>query len=80
MFIGEFVRWHNTEHRHSGIAMLAPAMVRNGHADRILATRQDVLRAAYDANPNRFVHGEPKRLSLPATVWINPPTHDQTAA
>lgn len=79
-FIGEFVPWYNTEHRHSGIAMLTPAMVHNGHADRILAARQEILRSAYEATPDRFVHGKPKRLSLPAAVWINPPTHDETAA
>lgn len=79
-FMGEFVTWYNFEHRHSGIAMLTPVVVHRGEADLVLAARHQTLKAAYQANPERFVRGEPKRIALPSAVWINPPAHDETAA
>jgi putative transposase len=78
-FVGEFMTWYNNEHRHSGIAMLAPAMVHNGQADRVLAARHDVMLAAYRGKPERFIAGSPKRIVLPSAVWINPPVHDEVA-
>ena len=44
----------------------------------VLAARQDVLRAAYQAHPDRFVRGEPRPAELPAAVWINPPAATPT--
>jgi putative transposase len=79
-FMGNFVKWYNFEHRHSGIAMLTPAVVHRGEAERVLAARHETLKAAYRANPERFVRGEPKPIALPSAVWINPPAHDETAA
>ncbi len=67
-FMAEFVPWYNEQHRHSGIAMLTPASVHHGHADRVLATRHHVLKTAYENHPERFVRGEPKRAVLPSTV------------
>ncbi|BDE06979.1 hypothetical protein WPS_22550 [Vulcanimicrobium alpinum] len=57
-FVGEFMTWYNNEHRHSGIAMLTPAMVHHGQADRVLAARHDVMLAAYRAKPERFIGAE----------------------
>lgn len=71
-FMGRFVNWYNVEHRHSGIAMLTPAMVHHGQGDDILAVRHAVLKTAYKANPNRFVRGEPRRMTLPSAVWPSP--------
>jgi len=68
--------WYNHEHRHSGIAMLTPAIVHRGDAEPVLAARHDVMQLAYRANPERFVRGMPKRITLPSAVWINPPVHD----
>ena len=68
-----FLPWDNTEHRHSGIAYLTPAMVHYGQADDILATRRRVLGQAQAAHPERFVRGVPSPQPLPAEVWINPP-------
>lgn len=65
--------WYNHEHHHSGLAMLTPAQVHYGHAEEVLAQRQRVLDAAYEAHPERFVNGPPKVPSLPQAVWINPP-------
>ena len=72
-FCQQFFQWYNQEHRHSGIALLTPAMVHFGEAQTVLAQRQDVLDAAYLAHPDRFVRQPPKPLPLPAEVWINKP-------
>ena len=68
-----FFSWYNQEHRHSGIALLTPAMVHYGQAGEVFQKRQLVLDAAYQAHPERFVRWPPKPLSLPKEVWINKP-------
>jgi putative transposase len=72
-FCQQFFQWYNQEHRHSGIGLLTPAMVHFGEAETVLAHRQVVLDAAYQAHPDRFVRQPPKPLPLPSEVWINKP-------
>jgi putative transposase len=72
-FCQQFFQWYNHEHRHSGIGLLAPATVHFGAAKTALAKRQEVLNAAYQAHPDRFVRRPPKPLPLPSEVWINRP-------
>jgi len=54
--------------------LLTPATVHGGQAVATIAARQEVLLAAYQAHPERFVRGTPKPPALPTAVWINPPT------
>ncbi len=68
-----FFRWYNEEHRHSGLALLTPAMVHYGQSALILEQRQTVLDAAYRAHPERFVRQAPKPAAVPTEVWINKP-------
>jgi putative transposase len=72
-FCQDFFQWYNEEHRHSGLGLLTPAMVYFGQAPAVLAARQLVLDAAYQAHPDRFVRRPPKPLPLPSEVWINKP-------
>jgi putative transposase len=72
-FCQTFFTWYNEDHRHSGIALLTPAMLHYGHAPAILAQRQGVLTAAYHAHPERFVRRAPHPLAVPTEVWINKP-------
>ena len=72
-FCQQFFQWYNYEHRHSGIALLSPAVVHFGEAQAVLANRQLVLTAAYEAHPDRFVRRPPRPLLLPSEVWINKP-------
>jgi putative transposase len=72
-FCQQFFPWYNEEHRHSGIALLTPAVVHFGETQTVLAHRQVVLDTAYHAHPNRFVRRPPKPMSLPSEVWINKP-------
>jgi putative transposase len=68
-----FFQWYNTEHRHSGIAMMTPADVHTGRADEVQSNRQAVLDAAYQKHPERFVKGAPRARGVPEEVWINKP-------
>lgn len=72
-FCQRFFAWYNTEHRHSGIAMLTPQMVHYHHADAVIAHRDLVLAEAFERHPERFVHGLPMVPRLPEAVWINKP-------
>lgn len=72
-FSDSFFMWYNQGHRHSGIAMLTPETVHYGRAETVIATRRQVLEAAYRKHPERFVLKPPVPLPLPAAVWINPP-------
>ena len=74
-----FFDWYNHDHRHSGIGLMTPAAVHYGYAEQLRDQRQRVLEAAYEANPERFVHGRPQPPKLPAAVWINPPDTDEDA-
>ena len=68
-----FFDWYNHEHHHSALGLLTPADVHYGRAEQIIQQRQQVLLAAYEKNPERFVKGPPRPPTLPDAVWINPP-------
>lgn len=70
---GEFFRWYNYEHHHTGIGLLTPADVHFERTQAMLDQRQQVLQSAYQKNPERFVKGISIPAQLPSAVWINPP-------
>ena len=72
-----FFHWNNHQPYHSGLGLLTPATVHYGQAKETQAQRQQVLQAAYEAHPERFVRGRPLVQQLPAEVWINKPDHDR---
>lgn len=72
VFTDEFLTHYNTQHRHSGIGLHAPADVHHGRAATIRAARQTVLDAAYTAHPERF-RRPPTAPRIPDAAWINPP-------
>ncbi len=72
-FIGGFFDWYNTQHRHSGIAMMTPEMVHYGRAEIVRERRDKVLAEAFNVHPERFVRGMPAARAIPQAVWINPP-------
>ena len=78
-FGGPFFDWYYHEHRHSGIGLMTPATVHYGRAAEVRQQRADVLAAAYAANPERFVRGQPEPPKLPSAVWINPPSGQEDA-
>jgi putative transposase len=68
-----FFNWYNTEHHHSGIALLTPEMVHYGMAEEVSRNRNVTLERAYHLHPERFVRKQPGPPRLPDAVWINPP-------
>jgi len=76
-YLRGFFQWYAMEHHHSGIALLTPDTVHHGRDAEVLQVRQEVLSAAYAANPERFVRGVPAVPQVPAEVWINPPKRNE---
>ncbi len=72
-----FIRWYNTEHRHSGLGLLPPVVVHYGQAAAVSTARQHTLDVAYADHPERFVRGRPVPPVVPDAVWINPPRPQQ---
>ena len=72
-FCRDFFTWYNHEHRHAGVGLMTPAMVHNGVAGAVWEARQEVLAAAFNRNPERFVRGIPSPPELPTAAWINKP-------
>ena len=75
----DFFRWYNNEHRHGGLGLHTAADVHHGHAPAVQAGRAQVLDAAYQAHPERFVSRPPTPPALPVTSWINPPQEKEPA-
>jgi putative transposase len=69
----QFAEWYNHEHKHSGIALLPPAVVHSGQGPEVLAKRQETMNAAYAVHPERFPRGRPQVAQLPKEVGINLP-------
>jgi putative transposase len=69
----DFFRWYNNEQRHGGLGLHTAADVHHGQAAAVRARRAQVLDAAYQAHPERFVRKPPAPPKLPGTSWINPP-------
>lgn len=77
-FCRGFFAWYHTEHYHSGIAWHHPVDVHYGRAETVHQVRADVLDAAYQRHPERFVRKPPEPRAIPEAAWINkPPNQDQ---
>jgi transposase InsO family protein len=70
-WIGNFVNWYNTEHKHSGIGMITPEQRHSGKGDRIMAKRNRVMLKAYNNNPSRWSN-ETKNWNNIKEVYLNP--------
>ncbi|USD64080.1 IS3 family transposase [Vibrio sp. SCSIO 43136] len=70
-WVESFVRWYNTEHKHSKLNYVTPAQRHNGQDEEILMHRAKVLLAAKQKHPERWSSGirncEPVR-----EVHLNP--------
>lgn len=52
---------------------MTPAAVHHSHANELHAARAQVLDAAYESYPERFVRKPPVPLALPTAAWMNKP-------
>jgi putative transposase len=78
-FCREFFPWYNYEHRHTGIGLMTPAVVHRGQSQAISGIRKEVLAAAFQAHPERFVKGMPSPPAVPKAAWINRPKIESEA-
>ncbi len=75
-FCRDFFEWYNNQHCHSGIGLMTPAVVHHGRDAEVWEQRRQVLQAAANTHPERFVHGNPQPPKLQEEVWINRPADD----
>ncbi len=76
-FCRSFFSWYNTEHRHSGIALLTPEMVHYGRTEEVIKQREITLMQAYETHPERFPGKPATPPALPEAVWINKPAKQE---
>ena len=70
---GDFFRWYNLEHHHSGLGLLTPHDVHHGLAQARVEARAATLSGAFRDHPERFTRGLPRPPALPSEAWINKP-------
>jgi len=73
-----FVRWYNTEHRHSAIRFVTPDERHSGRDTEILAKRSAVYAAARERCPERWT-GDTRNWTPIETVALNPATNSSPA-
>ncbi|GAA4362535.1 DDE-type integrase/transposase/recombinase [Paeniglutamicibacter cryotolerans] len=71
-YIGDYVPWYNTKHKHSGIALFSPAQVHDGSWKEVWDTREHALQCYYEKNPGRF-RTRPRTPAPANCVGINLP-------
>lgn len=72
-YLTDYVKWYNTEHKHSGIALFTPSQVADGSWEQVWQIRDQALQDYYEQHPHRF-RIRP-RTPIPAKlVGINLPT------
>jgi transposase InsO family protein len=71
LWVEGFVRWYNTEHRHSAIRFVTPEQRHDGREREILQQRHNVYERARRENPRRW-SGETRNWEPVATVYLNP--------
>lgn len=67
----KFVRWYNTEHKHSGLKFVTPEQRHSGQAPSILSRREQVYADAKAKHPGRW-SGRTRNWDLVDEVWLNP--------
>ena len=66
-----FVRWYNTEHRHSAIRFITPDARHRGEEGVLLSNRHTLYQAARARSPARW-SGNTRNWDPVGSVWLNP--------
>jgi putative transposase len=69
VWVKQFARWYNDEHRHSGLNFITPSQRHKGLAIDVFEKRKKVYEAARAKNPSRW-SGEVRDCSLEDEVWL----------
>jgi putative transposase len=78
-WVEAFVRWYNTDHRHSAIGFVTPDQRHCGRDVALLARRDEVYQRARRKNPERWTQ-QTRDWSRIELVSLNPARRDATAA
>lgn len=70
-WVGEFVRWYNTEHRHSAIGFVTPEQRHDGRDRDLLERRHALYQAAREKHPERW-SGKTRNWTRVEEVFLNP--------
>jgi hypothetical protein len=70
-WVHAFVRWYNTEHRHSAIRFVTPDARHRGKDRDALGRRHEIYQAARARNPARW-SGRTRNWDPVGSVWLNP--------
>jgi transposase InsO family protein len=70
-WVQRFVRWYNTDHRHSAIKFVSPAARHEGREAQILSTRKETYEIARRRHPSRWSRGT-RNWSAVEKVVLNP--------
>lgn len=70
-WVAAFVRWYNTEHRHSAIRFVTPEVRHSGKDAELLARRHAVYQDAKQRTPARW-SGDTRNWQPIGPVWLNP--------
>ena len=68
----EFVRWYNTEHKHSAIGFVTPEQKHNGEDEAILTQRREVYERARAEHPERWIKGQCRKWQAVTSTCLNP--------
>lgn len=71
LWVEGFVRWYNTEHRHSAIRFVTPDQRHDGREPEILSHRQRVYERARRENPRRW-SAQTRNWKSVEAVYLNP--------
>lgn len=77
-WVERFVRWYNTEHRHSGIRYVTPDQRHSGKHVAILEKRHALYTLAKRANPERWARAT-RNWTPDAQVVLNPKPQTEAA-
>jgi len=71
LWVMQFVKWYNYEHKHSGIGYVSPDERHEGRDKEILKYRQEVYEQAKAIHPERWSR-ETRDWSYKKEEWLNP--------
>lgn len=71
LWVLQFVKWYNNEHKHSGLKFVSPNERHTGKDKEILEARKKVYKEAKDKHPERWSR-EIRNWNIESEVWLNP--------
>ena len=72
VWVNDFVRWYNNEHKHSGLNFVTPNERHTGKDAQVLAQREEVLKNAKQAHPVRWNGRDVRDCSPVPPTALNP--------